>query len=103
MGRLVRTIRKKTGDEREHVERFLAELAENTGSAAHQAVAAVSPYAQRVAAKAQDVALDVADAARAGAARTSQAVRHRPVESLAITFAAGLVTGMLLGLLLRSK
>ena len=101
--RLVRTIRKKTGDGREQVQDFLAELANNSGSAAHRAADAVSQYAQQITAKAQDVALDVAGAARAGAARTGQAVRHHPWETIGFSFVAGLVTGALLGLVLRSK
>jgi ElaB/YqjD/DUF883 family membrane-anchored ribosome-binding protein len=101
--RLVRTIRKKTGDSREHVERFLAELASDAGSATQRASRAVRQYARGIADQAQGAALNAADAARAGVAHTERAVRRRPFEAAALTFAVGLVAGVALGFVFRSK
>jgi ElaB/YqjD/DUF883 family membrane-anchored ribosome-binding protein len=101
--RLVRTIRKRTGDAREHVERVLAELVNDTGSTTHRASQAVRRYAQGIATKAQDVALDAADAARSGVVRTEGVIRRRPFETVALTFVVGLVAGAIVGCVLRSK
>jgi ElaB/YqjD/DUF883 family membrane-anchored ribosome-binding protein len=101
--RLVRTIRKKTGQAREEIECFLTELSNGSGSASHRAAEAARQYAQRITAKAQDVALDAKESARAGVVHAEKAVRQRPLEAAAFTFGVGLVAGLVLGLTLRSK
>jgi dTDP-4-amino-4,6-dideoxygalactose transaminase len=44
-----------------------------------------------------------ADTARAGYDQTGKMIRSRPVESLAVCFGVGLITGVVVGLLIRSK
>lgn len=101
--RLIRTIRKKTGQAREEIECFLTELSNGSSSASRRAAEAACQYAERITAKAQDVALDAKDSARAAVARTEKAVRQRPLLAAAFSFGVGLVTGLVLGLTLRSK
>lgn len=101
--RLIRTIRKKTGQAREEIECFLTELSNGSSSASRRAAEAARQYAERITTKAQDVVLDAKDSARAAVARTEKAVRQRPLESAAFSFGVGLVTGLVLGLTLRSK
>jgi ElaB/YqjD/DUF883 family membrane-anchored ribosome-binding protein len=101
--RLVRTIRKRTGGARKDVECFLSELADGPNSASRRAAEAARQYAQRITAKAQDVALDAAESARAGVVRADQAVRQRPFEAAAFSFGVGLAMGLVMGLTLRSK
>ena len=101
--RLVRTIRKKTGEAREEVESFLTERMNGLSSASHRAAEAARQYAQRITAKAQDVTLDAKESARAGVVCAEQAVRQRPLEAAAFSFGVGLLTGLVLGLTLRSK
>ena len=101
--RLVRTIRKKTGQARKEIECFLTELSNGSSSASRRAAESACQYAERITTKAQDVVLDAKDSARAGVVRAEKAVRQRPLEAAAFSFGVGLVTGLVLGLTLRSK
>jgi uncharacterized protein YjbJ (UPF0337 family) len=111
---LVGLIQRKTGEAREKIERFLEELTNGTASAASDTARSVREYAGRAAenlgqyagsaaSKAQEAARQAATQVRAGYEETERLVRRRPVESLAVCFGAGLITGVVVGLVLRSR
>jgi uncharacterized protein YjbJ (UPF0337 family) len=110
---LVGVIQKKTGEARERVEQYLTELTSNGGSAVGRVAEAVRGYASSAADSARgyaSTATESADEARAraaemlrgGYAQTERMIQQRPMESLAVGFGAGLITGVIIGLVMRS-
>jgi uncharacterized protein YjbJ (UPF0337 family) len=100
---LVGTIQRQTGEARESVERVLEELTNHGASVISKAAESVREYAESAQDTVQGAARQAVDAARAGYQRTEETIQSRPVESLAICFGAGLITGVVLGLMLRSR
>ncbi len=109
---LVGLIQQRTGVAREKVEAYLTELTDCTS--VEQATAKPKLYAQHVAENASEYAQQVgesiregaqtvSDSARASYVQTERLGRRKPVESLAVCFGTGLITGVVLGLVLRSK
>jgi uncharacterized protein YjbJ (UPF0337 family) len=101
--KLVGTIQRKTGEGREAIEGFLSEISGSVSSALGQTAENVRQYAQQAAERFQSTARMAADQVRAGYGQAGRLVHERPVESLTVCFAAGLVTGVLLGVLLCAK
>lgn len=100
---LVGLIQRKTGESREAVERYLEQLAANGASAVGRATETMKEYTQQAAESVQHSAKRAADSVRGGYIQTGRFVRERPVESLAVCFGVGLITGIVAGLMLRSK
>jgi len=98
---LVGTIQRKTGEARESIEQFFEQFSSNGASAIGQAGEAVRAYAQQAAESVQATSKQAADSVREGYAEVEGLVRRRPAESLAVCFGAGVITGVVVGLLLR--
>jgi uncharacterized protein YjbJ (UPF0337 family) len=110
---LVGLIQRKTGEARERVEQYLSEITSNGGAGASRVAEAVRGYASTAAESARGYAssaVESADEARARAAemlrggyvQTERMIQQRPMESLAVGFGAGLITGVIIGLVMRS-
>ena len=82
---IIGVIQRKTGEAREAIERYLQEV---SGSAAETL---------------QQTAKQAADQVRAGYDAAERFVRERPKESLAVCFGVGVITGVVIALLLRSR
>jgi uncharacterized protein YjbJ (UPF0337 family) len=111
---LVGLIQRKTGEARERVEQYLSELTSNGSSGVGKVADAVRGYASSAADSMRGYAstagdsLDeararAADLVRGGVVQTERMIQQRPLESLAIGFGAGLITGVIVGLVLRSR
>lgn len=112
---LVGMIQRKTGEARETIESYLKELthgsifsaikgaAENVQEYVHDVGENVSNYVSNAGDSAKDAAKHAADQVRAGYDKAERIVRRNPAESLAVCFGAGLISGIVVGLLLRSK
>lgn len=111
---LVGLIQRKTGEARERVEQYLGELTESSAGVVSRAAETVRGYATSAmdsargyasgaAGSAEDVAARAADALRGGYAETERMIQQRPMESLAVGFGAGLLTGVIIGLVMRSR
>lgn len=100
---LVGTIQQKTGEARSSVEQYLEELTNNGSSVVAKAAETVREYAHTAQESVQDAAKQAADAVKTGYEKTEQAVQKRPLESLGVSFGAGLITGVVVGLMLRSR
>jgi uncharacterized protein YjbJ (UPF0337 family) len=107
---LVGVIQRKTGESRDSIENYLEEIiAESGGEDALQsareytrhAAESVQRAAREVGDRAQAAARQVRDSVSDGYAETERLVRERPVESLAVCFGAGLIAGVVVGMLLR--
>ena len=125
---LVGLIERKTGEARQQVEKYLSELTADGSSGVGKVLNAAKDYAGQAVdsvegamsgmGKTMDVAKDyagqaadsvegalasAAEMARGGYEQTGRMVRQRPFESLAVGFGAGLITGVVVGLVLKSK
>ena len=111
---LVGMIQRKTGEAREEVENYLQRITDAHSSTIEHASEAVRKTARDVAENLSEYAGDSGEATEAAAARavehvregyqhTEELVRRRPVESLAACFGVGLITGVVVGMVLRSR
>ena len=100
---LVGLIQRQTGEARDKVEKFLTELTTNGSGAVSKATENVRNYAQQAAENVQGMSQQATDKMKAGYEETERVVRERPFESLAVCFGAGIVTGLFVGLMMRSK
>jgi uncharacterized protein YjbJ (UPF0337 family) len=98
---LVGTIQRKTGEARESIEQFFEQFSANGASAIGRAGEAVRAYAQQAADTVQETSKQAAESVREGYAEVEDMVRKRPAESLAACFGVGVITGVVVGLLLR--
>lgn len=88
---LIALVQRKTGKSREAIEDYL-ETTFGDQSWFADAKHAMEHYGH-----------EAADQMRAGYIQSERMVRERPAESLAVCFAAGMVTGVITALLLRSR
>ena len=100
---IVGIIQRKTGEGREAIEQYLQEMSGGAASAIGTAAEAVRDYAQHASETVQRTAKQAADQVRAGYNEAERFVRDRPGESLAVCFGVGLITGVVIALLLRSR
>jgi len=111
---LVGVIQQKTGETRQSIEKFLDEALASGGNFVGQAVETAKEYAGQAAETAREYAGQATQAVKKGyqqvASRVEdgihgaqETVRSRPVESVAVAFGAGLVAGVIVGLVLRSR
>lgn len=103
LDQLVGTIQQQTGEARESVEEYLEELTNHGASAISKAAESVREYTETAQESVQHTRKQAADAVQAGYERTEQAIKQRPVESLVACFCTGLITGVVVGLMMRSK
>lgn len=123
--RLIGMIQTKTGEARSSVERYLEELTSGGANRISDAAEAVRGYAGAMTSQARDYANQAAgqvrdfagqaadtinqrshqaaDMVREGYREAETAVRDRPTASVAVCFGAGVLTGLLLALTLRSR
>jgi uncharacterized protein YjbJ (UPF0337 family) len=118
---LIGLIQRKTGEGREQITKFFDTMAREGGDKAtdvmgqagqvmNQASETVQRYAQDAGKYAQDASRYVQEgyqqASRSmqeGVQQAEQTVRQRPVESLAVAFGTGVITGLLVALVMRSR
>jgi len=122
---LIGTIQSKTGETRRAVEDFLQSALKNGKPAVQQAVSAAKDYAEQakqVASERYDQARQMAsegidqakqmasqgydqalEGVQAGFEEAQSLVRRSPMESVAVAFGAGLIAGVITGLVLKSS
>lgn len=97
--RLVGLIQKKSGQAREDIENTLRELSDQSADMLNNASQAFQDVSQAF----QDYADQARDKAREQYDRAQDIVRHRPAESIIVSFGTGLLLGVVVGLMCRSK
>lgn len=100
---LIGLIQRKTGESREQIEAKIEQFADSFSSYAEQATASVRQGAQQVAEKVQAATERISDSARQTYSEAEALVQQRPAESVAVAFGAGLIAGVVIGLVLRSR
>jgi uncharacterized protein YjbJ (UPF0337 family) len=101
--RLVGLIQRKTGEARGAIEHYLEELTSNGSSTVAQAVETAREYAHQAADRIQQTSKQAAESMQQGYEEAERVVKQRPVESIAVCFGAGVLAGVMLGLMLRSR
>jgi uncharacterized protein YjbJ (UPF0337 family) len=102
-GEMIGIIQRKTGEAREAIQRYLQEVSGSAATAIGTAAETVRDYAQHTSETVQHTAKQAADQVRAGYDEAKRFVRDRPGESLAVCFGVGVITGVVVSLLLRSR
>ena len=113
---LVGLIQQKTGESREAIEHRLDKISQGLESDstvqrmadtardyADYASETAGAYARGMTESMQHSSEYVGDAVRQGYQQTEQLVRQRPFESLAVTFGAGVIAGVVVGLMVRHR
>jgi uncharacterized protein YjbJ (UPF0337 family) len=100
---LLGTIQRKTGEARESIEQFFEQFDASGASAVSRAGETVRAYAQQAVNTVQETSQQAAASARDGYAKVEDMVWQRPAESLAVCFGVGVITGVVVGLLFRSR
>ncbi|MDB5392010.1 MAG: CsbD-like protein [Planctomycetaceae bacterium] len=110
MESLVGAIQRTTGEAKETIQAYLnagvhegANLYKQAADAVQVGYKQASDVVQAGAEQVMDGAKVVGDSIKSGAEQTSKLVQARPVESLLFTFAAGMIAGLTVGLVLRSR
>jgi uncharacterized protein YjbJ (UPF0337 family) len=100
---LVGTIQKKTGESRQAIEDFLEEVVAEGSSMLNKASETARDYAQRASQAVHENYDKVAENVRDGYSQAADCVRKRPMESLGVAFGAGIITGVIVGLVLKNR
>jgi uncharacterized protein YjbJ (UPF0337 family) len=122
---LIGTIQRKTGEARQTIEQFLDSLSAKGSSSVSQAAEGVREYATQAtnriaeyANEASEYATDFATHAgeriqqgadqagrmmKQGYKQAERVVRHNPAESVAVCFGAGVLVGVMLGMMLSNR
>jgi uncharacterized protein YjbJ (UPF0337 family) len=98
---LVGVIQRKTGEARDRIEQFLSDATEGGAGTVSKVAEAVRGYAASAVGSVDDVASRAGDYVRGGYEQTERVIQRRPMESLAVGFGAGMITGVIIGLVLR--
>ena len=94
---LIGTIQRKTGEGREQVEAQLDSMMQRASWSAERARENMQEYSQQAAEMYNQMTGNI----RAGYADVETMVRRNPAESVAVAFGAGLVAGVIIGLVSR--
>ena len=99
---LVGMIEQKTGETRDAINSYLDSLV-TEGGAMDKASEAALNYANAAGESVQEATQQAMAQAKAGYEQTEQLIKQRPMESLAVCFGVGVITGIVGGLLMRSR
>jgi uncharacterized protein YjbJ (UPF0337 family) len=100
---LVGKIQRKTGEAREKIISFLEGLTEEGGSAISAASEKVRSYARQTSESLGRTYEGVSERVRQGASAAGEMVQQHPARSVGMAFGAGLLVGVVVGLLARSR
>jgi len=100
---LVGKIQRKTGEAREKIINFLEGLTEEGGSAIAAAGEKVRSYARQTSETLGRTYEGVSERVRQGASAAGEMVQQHPARSVGMAFGAGLLVGVVVGLLARSR
>ncbi len=100
---LVGVIEQKTGESRRAIEDFLEQAIEDGTGAVQQLTDNARAYADQAGESLRNQYEQMSEKARAGYSEAEHMVQRKPVESVAVAFGAGILTGVIVGLVLRSR
>lgn len=100
---LVGVIQQRTGEARSEIEHYLDEVVAGGASAASRAAETAREYAHHAGEAVREGYDHVAENVRSSYDHAQGVVRRNPMESVAVAFGAGIITGVVVGLVLKSK
>lgn len=100
---LVGVIERKTGEARANVERFINDMLNDEDSVLNRAKGAAREYGQQAAERAREGYEQASEQMRGGYARVERQVREHPAQATLAVFGLGMITGLVLGLMVRSE
>jgi len=100
---LIGAIQAKTGETRRAVEEFIQGAMKNSGSTVQHAVDNAKEYANQARDMAAERYQQAKDGVQAGMQEAERMVRRSPMESVAVAFGAGMIAGVITGLILKSS
>lgn len=100
---LIGLIQQKTGQARAQVERTVQELSEECAGVFSGASERAREYFDQASESVSDAADQVRQRVRHGYAEAEHLVQRRPAESVAVAFGTGLIAGVIVGLVIRSR
>lgn len=100
---LVGTIEKKTGEARANVERFINDMMNDEDSVLNRAKGAAMEYGQQAAQRVREGYSQVSEQMRGGYSEVERQVREHPGQATLAVFGLGMITGLVLGLMVRSE
>jgi len=100
---LVGVIQQRTGETRRAVEDFLNDAIREGGNMAQQAMGSARQYVDQASTAARAGYDEAAAYMEAGFEEAQDLVRRNPMESVAVAFGAGLIAGVVTGLILKSR
>ncbi|MCA9132548.1 MAG: CsbD family protein [Planctomycetales bacterium] len=95
---LVGLIQRKTGQAREQAEAYVDSLFRGEGSTSERVGQLAYEYAESTGRAVREGYEQLASRARQGYEQTTDAVAHRPMESVVAALSIGLITGLAIGL-----
>ncbi len=103
LDQLIGTIQRKTGESREAITDFLQKLSESGASAIAAAGETIRGYARQTGETLNKAYDNVSERVRDGYMGAEDLVQKNPVRSVGVAFGAGLLAGVVVGLLVRSR
>jgi uncharacterized protein YjbJ (UPF0337 family) len=100
---LVGRIQHRTGEAREAIEQFLAELTSQGASAVSQAAESAGQYARFASNQVREGYNRLADQFGRNYEFSTEMIRDNPTRSVAAAFGVGILLGVVVGLALRSR
>lgn len=100
---LILLIERKTGEVRDRVESQLMEWAQDGENVTQRMVKATQSAVGKATDTLQSGYDQVTDSVRTGYRDAERTVQQRPVESVAVAFGAGLIAGVLVGVVLKAR
>ena len=100
---LVGVIQERTGESRRAIEDFLEQTIEDGGTILQHFQDTARAYADQAGEAYREQFDQVSDKVRTGYEQAEGVVRNKPVESVAVAFGAGIITGVVVGLVLKSR
>jgi uncharacterized protein YjbJ (UPF0337 family) len=99
---LVGLIQQKTGQSKQEIKEMVSKLNEETSGMLSRATSTARHYADEAGARLRGASEQVRERALEGYGQAEDLVRHRPAESVATAFVAGLLVGVAIGLFASS-
>ena len=100
---LVGLVQQKTGETRQQVERAIRELSSQAGNAFTEVTETARQYVDQASDKLRGAADNIRQHTQEYADEAQAMVRRRPAESVAVAFGAGLVVGLIVGIVAGSR
>jgi len=101
--KLIGLIQRKTGQARDRIESELSRMAEEGQTVGTRATQAVREFAESAGERAQQTYEQMSEQFRGGYEQAERVVQQRPIESLAVAFGSGLIAGVIVGMIARSR